>query len=188
MKNNRLSGFIVLIAIWVFVSLTVFLISPSVFHNTETFWPRIPIFLFGVYMGKPILDKKATTKNIVLYSAIVNILVLAVEAYYCLQGASVVYSFWPRLFYFPLCLSLMVMVCFMFELFRLERTRHLLKFFGGITLEIYLLNQRFIDVFSNNIHNLILANIVGIFLTIILSWIIHSLVNMLISKLGVMLK
>lgn len=134
------------------------------------------------------LDKKATTKNIVLYSAIVNILVLAVEAYYCLQGASVAYSFWPRLFYFPLCLSLMVMVCFMFELFRLERTRHLLKFFGGITLEIYLLNQRFIDIFSNNIHNLIIANIVGILLTIILSWIIHSLVNMVISKLGVMRK
>lgn len=188
MKNNRLSGFIILIAIWGLISFTVFLISPSVFHNTETFWPRIPIFLFGVYMGKPILDKKATTKNIVLYSAIVNILVLAVEAYYCLQGASVAYSFWPRLFYFPLCLSLMFMVCFMFELFRLERTRHLLKFFGGITLEIYLLNQRFIDIFSNNIHNLIISNIVGILLTIILSWIIHSLVNMVISKLGVMRK
>lgn len=37
MKNNRLSGFIILIAIWILISFTVFLISPSVFHNTETF-------------------------------------------------------------------------------------------------------------------------------------------------------
>ena len=56
----------------------------------------------------------------------------------------------------------------------------------GVTLEIYLLNQRFINLFSATMTNLVIANIVGILLTVLLSWLIHMVMNMLISKSGVL--
>lgn len=130
-KKYRLSGLIGLIAAWAVISLAVSYLSPKIFHNTETFWPRIPIFIFGIYMGKPILEKRTTSNVIVIYSLVINIVTLAVEAYYCLQGASVAYSFWPRLFYFPLCLSMMVIVCAIFNAFSLHKFKCIIKFLGG---------------------------------------------------------
>lgn len=185
-KKYRLSGMIGLIAAWAMISLAVSYLFPNMFHNTETFWPRIPIFIFGIYMGKPILEKQTTSNVIVIYSLVINIVTLVVEAYYCLQGASVAYSFWPRLFYFPLCLSMMVIVCAIFNAFGLYKFKCIIKLLGGVTLEIYLLNQRLINLFSATMTNLVMANIVGILLTVLLSWIIHMVMNMLISKSGVL--
>lgn len=180
-NKNGIFGFLLLIFIWSMICLFLVFLFPNLFHNTETFWPRIPIFIFGIYIGQLILNKRQVNGWVLINSILANIIILGIEAYYCLQGAEAAYSFWPRLFYFPLSISFIFIVCYIFDSWSLVKLKKSLNLLGGVTLEIYLLNQRFINLFDALIKNVYLSNFIGIVLTVIVSFIINRVMRILIS-------
>lgn len=70
-----------------------------------------------------------------------SIIAMGIEAYFALQGAEGGFSFWPRLFYAPL--SLVVMIVTVIIASKVSENNVFLRFLtfvGSISLELYLIH------------------------------------------------
>lgn len=194
-KKNKCGGYIGLNILWAIVVIAIYHQAPNLFHNAETFWPRIPVFLFGVAISRFVFEYKGIRKSIVPVCIGVNVVSLFGEAFFALQGAEVAYSFWPRLLYFPLAVSFVVIVSVCFEYFENFKTKRivssLLSWVGAITLEVYLLNQRLINkcciLFETlfgyqNMKTIIIGNLLGVLLTFVFGYLLHIMIVNIAKK------
>ena len=181
-----IKAIICLLFIWLIVVIVIFLLNASYFDATNRLWARIPVFLFGTLIAPYIKTGYVVSnwnKKLILLFMIVFIS-LSVEALLALKGSAYAYSFSARLMYCPLSISLVFIAVFLIEKLNNHFLNYVLTFIGEITLEIYMLNQRLIDLscfvltrYCNFSTNSLTGNIVGIFLTIIISWKLHNFIE-----------
>lgn len=179
---------------------------PHFFSVTSRFWARVPIFLVGVYMGAIVKDKKQSLyiSKFLTICFCVNLLCWGVEAYFALLGPEAAYSFFARLIYAPLSFTFVILCCSILSFFdgntfvekmggenryqynslNDKKMYIFIQFLGGITLEIYLLNQKVIEWFSTSNVSKVLAfeNFIGVIVTIILSYAINQLMSKIVSR------
>ena len=187
-KIGRIKGYCVENCVWLIATIFIAIISPVFFDHTNRLWARIPVFLFGLFMANPILSHKDIPNKHLLPILIINVVSLGIEAIFCLQGAEVAYSFWPRLVYFPLSISFIIGVIFILNRTNVKRSLFykFMCLLGTITLEIYLLNQRLINFFTNltsmlhiknEFFSLSIGNALGVIATIVISYMVHQIVS-----------
>ena len=190
-----MGGYIGLNILWAIAVIVIYHQAPNLFHNAETFWPRIPVFLFGAAISRFVFEHKGIRKSILPVCIGVNVVSLFGEAFFALQGAEVAYSFWPRLLYFPLAISFVVIAIVCFEHFDNSKTKYkvslLLSWVGAITLEVYLLNQRLINrcciLFETlfgyqNMKTIIIGNVLGVVLTFVFGYLLHIITIKIIKR------
>lgn len=184
------NGIAKLVIIWSCLVVGIRILNIDLFLNANTFWSRIPIFIFGVYAGKYIQNKILVNKNRLLVLSVITLLMmLIIEALFAIQGAKMAYSFWPRIFYGPLALSFMVILLMIFEAIdfnnRCKKVAAVFRFIGTISLEIYLTHVSCIKLFGyvaeyfypDNLVALFISNIMGIVFSCLLSYCISTYVN-----------
>lgn len=121
----------------------------------------------------------------------VNFLALLVEAVFALKGAEYAYSFWARLFYWPLAVSFVLILTYMFDKLKMRRFDRILLFLGEITLEIYMLNERMMAVctyllrlISDKDEFILMGNLAGILVAVCLSCVLHNIIENMRLKLS----
>lgn len=149
-KNSiNLVGLTGIIVSWILLVSVVYSVFPTIYHNTDWIYPRVPAFVTGMIVGKLVKEKKTMTLKPALYvSLIACISSLLFEAIMCLKGSEYGYGFFARLVYLPLSLSLMFLYSIIKErLFRKQfQSEKSIIWIGRHSLESYLLNQKLIEV------------------------------------------
>lgn len=173
-NKYTLNGLIFLLIIWVGVCFFIHINNPVLFKNIDAFLPRIPVFLFGIFLAPYVMYKRNLNIN-KLYLMPVLLSCVLLEGYFALQGAEVAYSFLPRLVYFPLSIVLMIYLIALIN--KIGEIRFsFLNYLGRLTLEIYLLNQVLINI-GEKIFGSILGNLIGVLFTIIIAEITNKMMK-----------
>lgn len=166
--------------IWLVITTIVYFVLPELFVNANTFLSRVPIFIIGSYLGEKVKNHQKCSQKIILWMLLINIVTLAIEAYFALFGNT--YTFWPRLLYAPLSVSFVILGIAIFERISFVPISRWLNKIGSCSLEIYLFNQKIVPIVCNtliamNIFNhtnsLIIGNILAIIATIGASYVLH---------------
>lgn len=148
--------------------------------NANNFLSRVPIFIIGCYLGEKVKNHQKCPKRMILWMLLVNIVTLAIEAYFALYGNT--YTFWPRLLYAPLSVSFVFIGVAIFERISFVPISKALNKIGSCSLEIYLFNQKIVPIVCDNLiamnifnhtNSLIVGNILAIIATIGASYALH---------------
>ena len=187
MKKGKL-GLVCMLAVWLIICLAVYLIDNTWFQQTSRLWARIPVFLFGTMIGPAVKEGRVIDRcKAFVLACIVFTMALGAEAVLALKGSEYAYSFVARLIYCPLAISLVFILICLFSIFRLPPKQTVLCFVGGITLEIYMLNQRMINlctflgtkILGASLPLMLLWNVIGVMITIVLSVMLSKLIQVM---------
>lgn len=185
-------GYVIIIGAWAIICIVLYLISNEYFDVTSRLWARVPVFILGMMIAPKIKEGLVVKNGKLLFvvSIIVNLISLVAEAFLAIKGSEYAYSFEARLIYCPLAISTVFILSYIFSKVDLLVIKKCLTFIGGITLEIYMLNQRIIDLctfigskyINNELFYILLWNCIGVVLTVILSWGLHLFIDKVMQK------
>lgn len=181
------TGFFILLGEWAIVSLAVYCIDHSYFAATSRLWARIPAFILGAVIAPKIqagFEISYWNRKLVI-AVMIHLVSLLAEAFLALKGREYAYSFTARLIYCPLAISAVFILSWFFSKIKMSATKGILVFLGGITLEIYMLNQRVIDLctyygkklMGGRTLSILLSNLIGVGVTVILSVFLHKAIE-----------
>lgn len=134
-KNNYRAVIVTSLIIVAFVA-SIYFLS----RKADVFWlcverayTRIPVFVLGCYCGKLIYEKQKFGIKSALFFA------------FCLLSVIGMNSINFRLRYFltvlPIMFGMILIIYLLVDVFRIKLIGHVLEFFGGITLELYLVHN-----------------------------------------------
>ncbi len=131
-EKGSLIRTIVLAAVTVAVTITLFFLAPDVYHILDRALPRLTLFIVGCYMGKVVKEKR----RLPVWLIIVSAAVLIVGAF--IYGGDVLMGLPYR--YYGVLIGFAATVVFsqLFVLLAKIRLDKVFAFFGTISLEIYL--------------------------------------------------
>ena len=134
---------VALIAASLVLAASLYFLAPTIFWR---FWfsvPRLPVFICGAYLGKLVYEKKEIPRRwlwgAAVFSAIFWLLTLYLHFRHFDSRSIIVLQFY---LYCPLSLSTVLLCSAFFARFSLSGVQNVLAWFGGISLEIYLLYER----------------------------------------------
>ena len=174
--------------LWVGITLIISILLRNTWQSV--FFARVPIYLLGFYAGKLSYEEVIFDKRAMLYlclSFVVGVILYCLGFYLDVED-SVLWGwglYWyPNLFLvWPLCLFLSSFFDYLVRK-GMSLLGSVLKQFGSVSLEFYLLHELCIRYFGNRIafpypyeYNGILENLLIILLTFIIAKIYHFVMN-----------
>ena len=181
-KNNTKYPYLKLISLYSIIILYLKYFFPDYSPSLSQFLTRIPIFLAGMFVAPYVKESYLLSKKKTLIYVLINLVIfLSFYGYLVLKGYQ--YNFIGRLTFFPISLSLIILIaCFYKESSCLFN--RFIVFIGSLSLEIYLTNERTISVsenigkyfdFNQSLIVITLENVIGILLCLVLSYLVHIL-------------
>lgn len=145
------------------------------------FITRIPIYIFGNFIGEQINLKKQISKKDYIQMILGFILGLNLLVIFILKYKEFLrkYGLWWIPFIlitFPLCYFL----SFILEKLKKKKIKYLQKiiyFFGEYSLEIYLIHERILKILNGKNLSISTLNIVALFLTLLLAIYLKKIIN-----------
>lgn len=186
----------VLLVAWLVIVITVYSANRDYFNATSRLWARVPVFIFGIIIAPKvkngIIIKNWSRKLAIVI--VVNIVSLLIEASLALKGSEYAYSFTARLLYCPLAISASIILVYVLSRVKMQKCKKALAWGGGITLEIYMLNQRLIGLstflgvklVSNNDLAILFWNVVGVIVTLLTSYWLHKAIDSTRKRLAIL--
>lgn len=149
-KHNGTKRFIylltgvILISLWVIYN-TIYFENPVRTYWIELLIPRIPIFLFGCWIGPKVRNHEMLNINVVYFSAIASIIffILLVT-----QVSFLSHLVFRHYLYCPLVICACIAISFLYNQTKKGVITKTLLWLGVYTLEIYLLHEKIIMVFK----------------------------------------
>lgn len=178
-KKNRLVAFAGIACIWIILVFLSLLVHDARYF---IFIFRIPIFFIGIFVGEiSYNEKKISTLQLVTCGVVVfvgGILLYFIKVYNGTHGIRYDYKY---LVFAIVTVPLCVILSFLFECIKCNFV--ILKFLGGITLEIYLLHEYILRQITGVVgdemfdHNKIIFNVLVFIGVVGIAKIIHELIN-----------
>lgn len=152
--------------------------------HLEILYSRIPIFLLGINMGEAVKQGRKLEPSAWMLVAVLFVVCFGV----CLNFEDGLRGRFPlfieRWAYIPLALSMMLLLARLFE--ALPRwTCRVFVFVGGISLEMYLVHIEFVlKPIREYQLGYWLTSLVVIAISAVVAWIIHKVLDLVISRIG----
>ena len=150
----------------------------------STLITRVPIFMIGIFIGKKLYEKNSLKVN-VLKCIVVNLFFVVL---FVINVVFNKYNTWTfsRLLFLPISLSFALILGYVFELVKIKtrRINAVFLFLGSITLEIYLIHERILQLtdywfnllsFDKTIISLA-SNATAMLLSVVLAFCLHSFI------------
>lgn len=179
--------FLLLIAVVYCLCLSRLKFGPTNYRIIVDIWvSRIPAFLFGMLVGKYAKEEGHVSGNKKL-CLIWGISILCVfMALYCFKFKTMAYWLWIRLGFLPIVISVITVYIKLLERWKVKQLQKVFVWLGGLTLEIYLLHEKILDLCNGkfggfatgNVFGSIFVNLLAVGISIILAKLIHSLLTM----------
>ena len=157
------------------------------FHHAvghlEIFWSRVPIFFLGINFGD-MVRREVRIDGAAVWLALITFVACFASCIYLEQVSHGRFPlFVERMIYIPLTLTAILMLNRIFR--RLpQRVNRFWAFFGGLSLEAYLIHNHFVMVWLSPYHlGYWLTALLTIVLTIPLAWLLHQFVKRLMQWL-----
>lgn len=146
-----LRGIIIACASVFAVSVLLWLFAADVYHMVYVAFTRIPVFLLGVYLGQLAYQKKPITKRTARVSVVllIALTVICPVVYILLQNTDYEYF---RFFIHAVYAVVLVLTLSLWFDRRPDRQHRILAFFGGLSMEIYLLYEKTISLCADFVH------------------------------------
>lgn len=153
----------------------------------EIFICRVPAFMFGILIASWGQMESAHRDSKLGWSILLLVLIISVWAIiYNSQIACK--TILLRMLFTPMCIVFFVLTSAAMDKVRYKG--HMLAWLGGLTLEIYLLHEKMLGISYYVCHRLIrtpfissvVENIMAVTVSAIGAYLLHSLVNLLLSK------
>lgn len=132
-KNNNIGKrCILLIVITVFLTVLIMNGQNELYERIEIAITRIPIFIFGCYLGKMVYDKKPLPRNFLA------MMIIATIGQFVILHMDVLSGIWRRYFYFIGGVAITFLIPLILDLIKCNILNRFLAFFGKISLNLYL--------------------------------------------------
>lgn len=157
------------------------------FHHAvghlEIFWSRVPIFFLGINFGD-MVRREVRIDGAAVWLALITFVACFASCIYLEQVSHGRFPlFVERMIYIPLTLTAILLLNRIFR--RLpQRVNRFWAFFGGLSLEAYLIHSHFVMAWLSPYHlGYWLTALLTIVLTIPLAWLLHQFVKRLMQWL-----
>ena len=157
------------------------------FHHAvghlEIFWSRVPIFFLGINFGE-MVRREVRIDGAAVWLALITFVACFASCIYLEQVSHGRFPlFVERMIYIPLTLTAILLLNRIFR--RLpQRVNRFWAFFGGLSLEAYLIHSHFVMAWLSPYHlGYWLTALLTIVLTIPLAWLLHQFVKRLMQWL-----
>lgn len=118
--------------------------APKLYGNCEILLMRLPVFVLGSAAGKAIYEKRCISRLWVLLAFIVDIV-----AYFVIKNVKMELIY-QRAIYFVLAIALIISMTYIFSKIRSQPIHRICAWFGGYSLELYLVHIMFRDIFMKS--------------------------------------
>lgn len=169
---------VVLMVLWCIMVQWIAPVHQTVGH-IEIFWSRVPIFFLGINLGE------AVHREVRIDGAAVWLVLITFVACFasCIYLEQVSHGRFPlfveRMIYIPLTLATVLLLNRVFRRMP-QRVNRFCAFFGGLSLEAYLIHNHFVMAWIAPYHlGYWPTALLTIALTIPLAWLLHQLVKRL---------
>ena len=132
--ENALLRCVILTAASIAVTMIIYLISPELYRTYNKFLPRVAVFILGCWCGQPVKEKKEIPAWFMLAGIVI------VLAAYPLYSRSIIPGPLRRYYGSLTGIMLTFLLAQFFELFKSLRLGEFFAFFGGFSLESYLIH------------------------------------------------
>ena len=182
--NKGFHSFLILIFSIITTNFLLLVFLPTIYYQLEIALTRIPIFIIGAYFGKIINNKEKLPSKIIPISLIIFILI-NIFIYLTINVPNK--SLFLRYLYCPLSISIIILISKIYSLIN-NKNNFIIKFFnffGNYSLEVYLLYEQICYLIKINNFKLSYLKVysIGFILTIILSYFLKKLTNIINNKL-----
>lgn len=156
--------------------------------NYLIFLFHIPIFILGIILGDYAHQQKTFPKK--MMGGFIGVVLFGLLGAYLIKHTFSIYKFirydFKYLIYFAVASSICILFCYLFE--RYQMKLNILKFVGGISLEVYLLHEFLLRVVTEKVGKVpfdaygIIYNLLIFLVVIIISKVIHEIMGCLVRK------
>lgn len=155
----------------------------SAVSHLEIFFSRIPIFLIGVNMGQWVKERRQLDGSAVWLVLLLFIMSLAMCVEFEQHWRGRFPLFIERMVYIPLTVSGCMTLVLLLDKTH-DAVRRVLRFFGTVSLELYLIHIQFVLVYIRPYKlGYCLTALLMILISLPLAWILHKAVDLLERRL-----
>lgn len=185
LKKNIKAAYLGLGVIWI-----ILLAVSLIFHNAKYFIVlfRVPVYFVGIGFGKMVHEKKEIKKDRVYAGILTCIFLIVVEffIYSTYEKVSLIRYDYKYLAYFPLVICFCGIFSCLLE--KIKYKFYILSFYGGISLEVYLLHEYMLKkcciLFGKDDSKGIIYNISVFLIVSIIAKVLHEIIRLLTEKNG----
>ena len=173
---------VVLMVLWCVMVQWIIPVHHAVGH-LEIFWSRVPIFFLGINFGE-MVRREVRIDGAAVWLALITFVACFASCIYLEQVSHGRFPlFVERMIYIPLTLTAILLLNRIFR--RLpQRVNRFWAFFGGLSLEAYLIHNHFVMAWLSPYHlSYWPTSLLTIVLTIPLAWLLHQFVKRLLQWL-----
>ena len=176
--NKGLRGLIGLLLIVFGINLLLYNFGYGYYQKIEIALTRVPVFLFGIYAGKQIYEKKEISSLYILLFILMFILTNVILYIGGIKPYMIV-----RYLYCILGISIVFIIAYVHSLYANKYIDKFLEFFGTYSMEVYLIFEHLsLEVRKLiTVHNNIIFYIIMFIITIILSLLLKVICNKIVS-------
>lgn len=173
---------VVLMVLWCVMVQWIIPVHHAVGH-LEIFWSRVPIFFLGINFGE-MVRREVRIDGAAVWLVLITFVACFASCIYLEQVSHGRFPlFVERMIYIPLTLTAILLLNRIFR--RLpQRVNRFWAFFGGLSLEAYLIHNHFVMAWLSPYHlGYWPTSLLTIVLTIPLAWLLHQFVKRLLQWL-----